>query len=77
VSISGDVAIVGAYGKDENNKTNAGVAYIFTREKSVWTQQQKLTAPDGAEGDEFGYSVSISGDAAIVGDFWEGAAYIY
>jgi len=50
VSISGDTAIVGAYIDDVGGNTNQGSAYIFVRNGTVWTQQQKLTASDGAEG---------------------------
>ena len=32
-----------------------------------WSQEAKLTASDGAAFDEFGHSVSISGDTAVVG----------
>ena len=48
----------------------AGSAYIFERDGSGnWTQAQKLTASDRAAVDQFGYSVSISGDYAIVGAY--------
>ena len=30
-------------------------------------QQQELTASDGAANDDFGYSVSVSGDTAVIG----------
>lgn len=63
VSISGDYAIVGAYG-DDNNR---GSAYIFKREETDWTQQAKLTASHNETDDYFGRSVSISGDYVIVG----------
>jgi len=83
VSISGDYAIVGAYGDDDKG-SNSGSAYIFKRDGTSWSQQQKLTAPDGAAGDLFGYSVSISGDYAIVGAFYDddkgsnsGSSYIF
>ena len=66
VSISDDTAIVGAGGNDDAGE-GSGSAYIFTRSDGVWTEQQKLTASDAAERDGFGISVSISGDAAIVG----------
>ena len=46
----------------------AGFAYIFERAATGnWTQAQKLTASDRAARDQFGKSVSISGDYAIVG----------
>ncbi len=85
VAISGDTAIVGADGDDTPGGNSAGSAYVFSRSAGVWTQQQKLTASDGAAGDLFGYSVSISGDTAIVGAIFDdrsgesnaGSAYIY
>ena len=77
VSISGDYAIVGAYEEDEDasggsTQADAGSAYIFERDGlGNWTQAQKLTASDRAAGDFFGWSVSISGDYAIVGAYGE------
>jgi hypothetical protein len=65
-SISGDYAIVGAY-QDDVNGTDSGSAYIFKRDETSWSQQAKLTASDGTGYESFGYSVSISGDLAIVG----------
>ncbi|MCP4127705.1 MAG: hypothetical protein GY753_11655, partial [Gammaproteobacteria bacterium] len=66
VSISGDYAVIGAFGDDDNG-TSSGSAYIFKRDGTDWNQQAKLTAGDGAAYDDFGYSVSISGDYVIVG----------
>jgi len=67
VSISGDYAIIGARNNDDKG-SNSGSAYIFQRDMGGhWTQTQKLLASDGAKGDNFGWSVSISGDYAIVG----------
>ncbi|MCP4105210.1 MAG: hypothetical protein GY749_06685 [Desulfobacteraceae bacterium] len=66
VSVSGDYAIVGAYG-DFSNTSFYGSAYIFHRNGSSWESQAKLTAGDGDTGSIFGSSVSISGDYAIVG----------
>jgi hypothetical protein len=85
VAISGDTAIVGARLDDHNFDTQSGSAYIFERNQGGadnWGQVKKLTASDARFGDEFGFSVALSGDAAIVGsrldraeDF--GAAYIF
>ena len=66
VSISGDTVVVGAAGDDDQGG-NSGSAYVFTRSDSTWSQQQKLVAGDGVPVDLFGYSVSISGDTAVVG----------
>ena len=37
------------------------------RNGDSWAEQAKLLASDGAEEDDFGFSVAISGDFAIVG----------
>jgi len=66
VAISGDTAIVGAY-SDDDAGAGSGSAYVFVRNVSTWTQQDKLTASDAAIGDEFGTSVAISGDTVAVG----------
>ena len=66
VSISGDVALVGAE-NDDDKGTDSGSAYVFRWNGSSWVQEQKLLASDGAADDEFGVSVSISGDVALVG----------
>ena len=72
VSISGDYAIVGAYLEDHNATggqflDNAGAAYILRNNSGTWTVVQKIVAADRAADDEFGTSVAISGDYAIVG----------
>ena len=84
VSISGDYAVVGAYTDDDGGSSNSGSAYIFVRNGTTWSQQQKLTASDAAAGDQFGNSVSISGDYAVVGAYADddaggqsGSAYIF
>ncbi len=83
VAIDGDTAIVGAHGRDDAGRDSGG-AYIFVRNGTTWTQQAFLTANDGVEEDMFGFSVSISGETAIVGahrndavGIESGAAYIF
>ena len=83
VSISGDYAVIGAYGDDDNG-AGSGSAYIFYRSGTTWTQQAKITAPDGVADDRFGCSVSISGDYAVIGAWGKddngedsGSAYIF
>ncbi len=68
VSISGDYAIVGAHANDDGG-SYSGSAYIFVRSGTNWTEQAKLTASDANGADEFGISVSIDGDYAIVGAY--------
>ncbi|HNX33240.1 MAG TPA: FG-GAP repeat protein [Kiritimatiellia bacterium] len=83
VSLSGDTALIGAH-LDDDKGSNSGSAYVFTRSGTVWTQQAKLTAADGAAGDSFGYAVALSGDTAAVGAFRDddkgadsGSAYVF
>ena len=83
VSISGNKAIVGAYGDDDGG-TNSGSVYLFKFNGTSWIETQKLTSPVPRENARFGSSVSISGDRAIVGanrdDYWTndaGSAFIY
>ena len=66
VAIAGDTIVVGAY-RDDDNGTDSGSAYVFTRTGTTWTQQAKLTASDGAADDQFGSSVAIAGDTIVVG----------
>lgn len=74
VSVSGDTMVVGAIYDDGNSRANSGSAYVFTRSSSgAWTQQQKLTAgSDAGASDQFGTSVSVSGDTLVVGAPYDG-----
>jgi MYXO-CTERM domain-containing protein len=77
VSVSEDTAVVGARDK----ASYQGAAYVFARSGTTWTEQQKLLASDGAADDNFGYSVAVSGDTAVVGAIskasGQGAAYVF
>ena len=68
VSLSGDVAVIGASATDDNGP-NSGAAYVFRFDPatSLWVEEQKLLALDGVSGDFFRYSVAISGDVALIG----------
>ena len=67
VSIAGDTAVIGAQ-LDDDKGSSSGSAYILVRDAmGTWTEQQKLTASDGAANDQFGYSVSIARDTAVIG----------
>ena len=87
VSMSGDAVIVGAPLADQGSGPDAGAAYVYVRSGATgwWTEQAKLVASDGQPLDQFGKSVSICGDTAIVGAWkdygpsgWEeGSAYVF
>jgi len=62
---------------------NSGV-YVFKRSGTSWAQEAKLLPSDGDSLDQFGGSVSISGDSAVVGAVfnddngrWSGSAYLF
>ncbi|CAK8723641.1 hypothetical protein KKHLCK_13075 [Candidatus Electrothrix laxa] len=85
VSLSGDTAVIGAY-MDHGKTKGSGSVYVFVRDAhGTWGMghKAKLTAPDGADGDKFGMSVSIFGDTVVIGapddDTGEdsGSAYIF
>ena len=79
-SLSGDYAIVGAF-RDSDLGLNSGSAYVFKREGTTWMQQAKLTASDGSANDNFGGSVSLSGDYTLIGargdDDFRGSVYVF
>ncbi|HQZ81738.1 MAG TPA: FG-GAP repeat protein [Pyrinomonadaceae bacterium] len=72
VAISGETVIVGAEADDVAANADQGSAYVFTRAGSAWSEQAHLTASDGAGSDNFGVSVAISGDTAVVGSYFDG-----
>ena len=81
VAISGNTAIVGAP-YDEDNGSSSGSAYLF--DLTTGAQLAKLLPSDGAADDQFGDSVAISGNTAIVGARYNydngsssGSAYLF
>jgi uncharacterized repeat protein (TIGR01451 family) len=78
VALSGETALIGAPGVDPA-VPGPTAAYVFVRSGTTWSEQQRLSASDGLQGDEFGWSVSLSGDTAVVGapQTTAGAAYVF
>ena len=82
VSLSGSRLAVGAIYEDssatgvngsqsDNSVIDSGAVYIFTRSGTTWSQQAYLKASNTDASDEFGSSVSLSGDTLAVGADWE------
>jgi hypothetical protein len=78
VAVSGDTAVIGAYressdatgvnGDGTNNSAgSSGAAYVFTRSGTTWSQQAYLKASNSGTNDNFGSSVAVSGDTAVIG----------
>jgi hypothetical protein len=80
VSLDGDTALIGAI-DDDDNGDNSGSAYAFTRTNNIWTQEAKLLPSDGTTYDNFGCSVSLYGDTALIGalddDQGKGSVYVF
>ncbi len=62
---SGLSAFVGAEGYDSDK----GKVYVYKNNQPNWPLKVTLTASDGAAGDNFGHSVSLCDDYALVGAY--------
>ncbi len=82
VALDGGTALVGAYGDDDAGSASGSV-YLFDTLSGL--QVAQLLADDGAAGDQFGWSVAVSGDLVLVGAPFadvggnanQGAAYLF
>lgn len=84
VAISLDRIIVGSPLEDTGPTTNSGAAYIYRNTGGSWVQEAKLLAGDKASSDNFGLSVDIDGNWAVVGSWQDsdvgitsGSAYVF
>src|SRR5204863_1291779 len=81
IALSGSTALIGAF----NNNNLQGAAYVFTESGGTWSQAQKLTADDGTQFNQFGWSVALQGDTAMIGSIGatvgqnssQGAVYVF
>ncbi|MCB0170160.1 MAG: choice-of-anchor D domain-containing protein, partial [Anaerolineae bacterium] len=86
VAINGNTLVVGAFQNDDAG-TGSGSAYVFERNQGgadQWGEVAKITASDAAAADQFGISVTISGDTLVVGAHqdsdtgqFSGSAYVF
>ena len=83
VDVNSGNIVVGAIQNDDFGD-NSGSAYVFEKVLDEWTEVAKLTPSDAAEGDLFGWSVSIDTDVLVVGSHRDddefvnsGSAYIF
>ncbi|MFT7662949.1 MAG: hypothetical protein ACI87A_001170 [Planctomycetota bacterium] len=84
VGVSGDTIFVMSEWDDDNGM-DSGSAYIYERVGSTWIEVQKIAPVDGVAGDNFGRSVAVQADTAVIGAHWDdtvggfraGSAYVY
>jgi len=67
VAISTATALVGARAADVGGQVDFGVAYVFTRSDSTWSEETRFTASDTTASDFFGIAVALDGTTALVG----------
>jgi hypothetical protein len=85
VSLDGDSMIIGASEDTIGANTFQGSAYVFVKSGATWMQQQKIVGADSGDSDDFGNSVSISGNTVVIGarnnngtaGVNQGAAYVF
>ena len=86
VAISGTTAFIAAPEVTIDGHSSQGRVYVYDQAADgTWTQTQMLTASDGAEFNEFGWAIALSGDTAVIsainakiGDnISQGAAYVF
>ncbi|MFT4542214.1 MAG: hypothetical protein ACI835_004681 [Planctomycetota bacterium] len=85
VSLSGNQVGVGADRDGHTGGAEAGSAFMFRRNGTVWTEELIVRAADTAATDHFGASVSFDGQNLLVGSPWNdiscltnsGSAYVY
>ncbi len=86
VAIDGDYALVGSSGDDVNG-SRSGSVYVYSRnqgEENTWGFVKKITPEDPAAGEQFGCSIALDGDYAVIGakyshetEDYAGSAYVF
>ena len=88
VAIAENTVVAGAPFHKVSSDANQGAAYVFTTPPGGWAntnQSAELTASDGAENDQLGYSVAIAENTVVAGaprhmvgsNTSQGAAYVF
>ena len=87
VAVSARTVVAGAFDTTVSGRPGQGAAYVFEKPQNGWesaTETAKLTASDGAAGDEFGVAVAASDSTIVAGapaasenGSGGGAAYVF
>ena len=67
LAMEGDRMLVGARGEDPSGVSAAGSVYVFEHNGTNWVETYKIVAEDGLASDNFGISVAIENDRAVIG----------
>ena len=85
LALAGDTALVGAANKTVGGDVGAGAVYVFSGSGASWSQQTELDDPSPMIADDFGGSVALCGEEALIGTPGKtvdgkqcaGAAYVF
>lgn len=88
VAIDQDTVAVGSPFHNGEGGNESGSVYVFTHVNGMWTEQATLSPSDAGEGDQFGWSVAISGNTVVGGAYCDddggtdasynsGSAYVF
>ena len=86
LALSGNALVIGANWMDNGDLTDTGAAFVarfsYDETKGEWTfpdedRKRLIPTPSSAPRDEFGYSVAVSGDTAVVGTYRAEAVYVF
>ena len=86
LAASADLALIGAPAHEVAANADQGQAYVFLQSSGAWRDLgAPLVAADGAIGDNFGFSMAMSGDTVVIGapghrvddQPFQGAAYVF
>ncbi len=72
VAMTEDRILIGA----ASLRDGQGAAYVFVRNGTTWTEEQKLVASDGMQSATFGISVSLTPDRALIGAWMDDAGTV-
>jgi hypothetical protein len=82
VDVEGDAIVDCApYAPYMDSITGAAYVFALNATTNVWVQTESIQASDGANNDQFGYSVALSGGSVVVeapfANSFNGTAYVY
>lgn len=82
LELAGNLALIGCSGDTNQNGSSSGAAYVF--DLNTGQQLRKLIANDGGDFHQFGRSVALNGNLALIGAFGDdyngfntGSAYLF
>ncbi len=78
IALDGNTLAVGAWveassatgingDQTNNDATNSGAVYVFTRNGTTWAQQAYIKASNTGSGDYFGYALALNNQTLVVG----------